>query len=251
MSETPPTPPEGAPGAEQQPDPYGDPTAPAWTEPVSPPPPPAAPPPGFDTPPAPGYDTPQAPALPSPQAPGYDAPPAPPAYPYGSPAENPYGAPAGDQGYGTAYPAPTAPYPSQDQYQQQYQQGQPAYGQPAYGQPAYGQPTYGQAPPGYGYPPIAGTPYGQSQSNTSALVLLIISILSIVFCGGLLVIPAAVFGGVALSRQSSDPESSRKLSRWGWIAYAIGIVASIIGVIIFFAFVINTGSSYSSYDTGY
>ncbi len=199
MSETPTTPPEGVPGAGQQPAPYGDPTAPSWTEPVSPPPPPAYP-----------YDA-------QPEAP------------------TPYGAPASAPDYGAGYP-PAPQYPSQDQYQQQYQQGQSGYG---------------QAPAGYGYPPPTVSPYGQPQNNTSALVLLIVSLISIVFCGGLLVIPAAIMGGISLSRQSTDPESSRNLSKWGWIAYAIGIVVSIIVAVVFIAFVISSADNGSSFDSGY
>ena len=91
-----------------------------------------------------------------------------------------------------------------------------------------------------------GTP---SQTNTSALVLTIVSGVSVLFCGGLLAIPSVVLGVLGLVRQNSDPVSSRKMTRWGWWAFGIGIVLSIILIVAFFAFVIAADSGTSSYDT--
>lgn len=224
MSETPTTPPAGVPGAEPQPAPYSDPTAPSWTEPASPPPPPAAP--------APGYETPQAPG-----------PQAPPAYPYGAQPEapTPYGPPASGQAYGAGYPAPAPQYPSQDQYQQQYQQGQPGYGQPA----------YGQTPADYGYPPPGVSAYAPSQTNGSALALTIVSGLAIVSCFGILHgIVGIIFGIIALTKQSSDPEGSRRVAKTGWIVLGVLVVLSLIITGVWIAIAASQGDFSSTYGSG-
>ena len=44
-----------------------------------------------------------------------------------------------------------------------------------------------------------------------------------------------ILGIMALTKQSTDPEASRRLSRWGWIAFAIGIVLVVIAVVAFIA----------------
>ena len=131
-------------------------------------------------------------------------------------AQQPYGQPYAQQPYGQQ-PAPYAP----DQYAQQ-QYGQPGYGQP----PApYGQPPY--APPGaYGQP---------ARTNGSALALTIISGLATVSCC-LLSAPALIFGIVALTKQSTDPEGSARMTRYGWIAFAAGFALSLIGIGLLFAF---------------
>jgi hypothetical protein len=204
MSETPTTPPAGVPGAEPQPAPYSDPTAPSWTEPVSPPPPPA--------------------------------------YPYGAQPEapTPYGAPASAPDYGAGYP-PAPQYPSQDQYQQQYQQGQPGYGQPA----------YGQTPAGYGYPPPGVSAYAPSQTNGSALALTIVSGLAIVSCFGILHgIVGIIFGIIALTKQSSDPEGSRRVAKTGWIVLGVLVVLSLIITGVWIAIAASQGDFSSTYGSG-
>ena len=144
----------------------------------------------------------------------------------------------------------TAPYGQSPTYGQAAPYGQsPTYGQA----PPYGQtPGYGQAPPpggpaGYGAPPYAAP----QRTNTSALVLTIVSGVSILFCGGLLAIPAVVLGILGLVRQNSDPESSAKVTRWGWWAFAIGIVLSIVVAVALFGFLIagSTMQGFESYDS--
>jgi hypothetical protein len=182
------------------------------------------------------YRDPTAPRWTEPAAPypSQDAPtqgPATPSYPaQGDPA----------QGYRTPGPPPPPAYPTQEQVRQQY--GQAPYGQ---------QPGYGQPPAGYGYPPPGVVAYAQPRTNGSALGLVITSALSILFCSNILSIPAVVFGGVALSRQSTDPESSRKLSRWGWIAFGVAMAIEVVAIIGFVVWVTTSSSGYSStYDYG-
>jgi hypothetical protein len=107
-----------------------------------------------------------------------------------------------------------------------------------YGQPQPGQqsPAYGQQYPAYGQSPYAtGAP---GPSNTSAIILTIVSGLATVttcFIG----IPSLVFGIMALTSNSTDPVGSRKKARTGWIVLAVNaavvIVLGIILGIIFFA----------------
>lgn len=164
------------------------------------------------------------------------------------------------------WPAPTAteqPAPPQPTYGTVDSYGQPpAYGQAT--QPPYGQqPTYGQQAPGYGQSAHGQPTYGQamapapgpypyaaaaqaSGTNTSAMILTIVSAISVLFCGGLLVIPAMVMGIVGLTKQSTDPEGASRMARNGWIAYAVGVVATIIVVIAFFGFFAALMSSIAS-----
>ena len=134
------------------------------------------------------------------------------------------------------------------------------YGGGSYSPPGYPQAPYGQgagAPPppvpGAGgpgtypaasQPPPTGYPgYQQQQPNTGALVLTIVSGATLLFCGGLLVIPALIFGILGLTRQGSDPESSRRMTRYGWWAYVAGVVVSIIAVIVVVVVIIASSSS--------
>lgn len=89
--------------------------------------------------------------------------------------------------------------------------GPPAYGQPAQGQPGYGQPGYGQpshqqpayAQPAYGQPaygsPFAPGGYGQRSPETdqSAIVALVLAVLSWMICPVVLAIVALVLAGNA------------------------------------------------------
>jgi hypothetical protein len=178
------------------------------------------PPPGAAQPPPPGpgpAGPPQNPYAASPY--GSSQPPAP--SPYGQPGGRPQGAPG------------QAPYPYG---------GQPAYGQQqGYGQPGYGQQGYGQPgqPQPYGY----GSPYARPrQTNTSAIVLLIVSGLSTLF-GCLLAIPAVILAIMGLVKQDDSPTESARFTRWGWIAYAIAVGLVIVGGIIAIAIFASTSSS--------
>ena len=89
--------------------------------------------------------------------------------------------------------------------------------QPEYNQ-AYGQ-AYGQPPPGYG-PQYLGAP-APTQANVSAIALVVMS--GITICN-LLSIVSLILGIIALTKNSKDPESSRKLTIAGWIVFAVASV---------------------------
>ncbi|HEY3688317.1 MAG TPA: hypothetical protein VGL93_35085 [Streptosporangiaceae bacterium] len=99
------------------------------------------------------------------------------------------------------------------------QQPQDTYGGPAYEvAPAQVYPPGGYPPPyayGYGYHPDPGARGG-------AIAALITGCIAIVVCVGLLAVPTAILGGVALSRADTDPASARRLTKWAWIALGIG-----------------------------
>ena len=238
---------------------FDDPTASGdWTAPSS-----ETPAPPSDVPPPPADWTTPSGQMPAPSTPsdgGSAVPPPPP-----PPAARWEGGdtPTGQQtAYDTTGSAPPAGQPGY---------AQPGYGQPGYGQQPYGQ-DYGQQPygqdyaqqgyqPSYGqqptYPaaPSMGTGYSQAPyaaprtTNGSALALTITSAIAVVLCGGLLVIPALVFGIIGLTKQSSDPAQAAKMARWGWIAFGVGLLVSLIAVVVLFAFVFsaNPGEFSTSY----
>lgn len=194
---------------------FTDPTAsPDWTPPAAPESAPTEQIPQGSEPPA---------VPPVPPAPSYDSPyqaPRGPANPYAGssaqPTNNPYAATPPPPPY-DPYAAPQPPY---DPYAATG--GQPSQG----GYPAYDAPGQWQAPPAaYGAP---------APQNTSALVLTILSGIVTVSCCIPGIAPL-ILGIMALTKQSTDPEASRRLSRWGWIAFAIGMALVVIGVIAFIA----------------
>lgn len=228
---------------------FTDPTAsPDWTAPSSSQEPPAPEPDATQPPPsAPtehipqGGDTQAAPQVPPvPPAPSYDAPYVQPrgeSNPYaGSSAQptNPYAA--------TPPPPPADPYgvpqqPAYDPYAASGAQAQPG------GYPPYQAPGQWQAPPAaYGAPP---------PQNTSALVLTILSGIITVSCCIPGIVPL-ILGIIALTKNSTDPEGSRRLTKWGWIAFGVSMALVVIGVIIFIAVGAAGGfDSGSSYDSDY
>ena len=126
---------------------------------------------------------------------------------------------------GRWYPPEQQPGPSQPPTAPAY--GQQPYGQQPYGQP-YGQQPYGQ--PAYGYPPYGAPP----ERNNGAVVLTIVAAVATAMCC-LLFTPSLVFGIVALTKQSTDPVGSARLTRYGWIAGAITLGLGILAVVLFFA----------------
>ena len=188
-----------------------------------------------------GSDAPDAPMPPAPSAPR------PPSY------DVPYQAPRGDSNpYSGSSTQPTNPYaatpppPPADPYAVP----QPAYdpyaatGAPTQqgGYPAYQAPGQWQgAPPAYGAPPA---------QNTSALVLTIISGIVTVSCC-LPGIVSLILGIMALTKNATDPEASRRLTKWGWIAFGVGMLLLVIAVAAFIALGVSgafdgNGSSSSS-----
>ena len=115
-----------------------------------------------------------------------------------------------------------------------------------YGRPA-GQ--YGQAQPGQPYTAYGQQPYGvaaPAATNTSAIVLTILSGVSIVF-GNILAVGSLVLGIMALTSNSTDPVGSRKKTKTGWIIFAVvwavAFVVLVIAVISLVAFSSNMPSS--------
>ncbi len=147
--------------------------------------------------------------------------------PYGAPGQQPpaYGqnpyeqGPPGQQPYG-------APPPPQNPY------GQTPYGQQPYGQQPYGQQPYGQQPGyGYGAPAPANHP-----SATTALVLSLIGLAGIAFCGGITLVlsPFAWRTGAKAVREiDANPGmyAGRDQANAGRIMGIIGTVLLVIGIL--------------------
>ncbi|MEO7071133.1 MAG: hypothetical protein ABI131_11660, partial [Nostocoides sp.] len=201
-------------------DPLLDPSASDWTVPI-----------------ASGEDPAVAPDAPGPNPYG-----TPPASPYAVPQPNPYAAPQPNP-YAAPQPNPYAvpqpnPYAVSPDPASPYADGNPyatppgGYPQPG-GYPAPG----GPAPFTYSQAPVSGT-------NVSAVVLLILSGLTLLGCC-LVEIPAVILAIVALTKHKDDPAGSRRLTRFGWIAFAAGLVLAVIVVVILFANGFSTGNSSS------
>ena len=165
-------------------------------------------------------------------------------------------------------PAPTAPQPHSDQpadhpratppvappLSNPYAQGPPP---PPYAQgpppPAYAQGPppvpYGQPPSAPAYQAYGQQPYGSGQhapTNTSAIVLTVVSGLSVFSCN-ILAIASLVLGIVALTKNTTDHEGSRRLTKIGWIVFAAvwGVaILAIIGLIVVGAVTSNSSSSH-------
>ena len=133
-----------------------------------------------------------------------------------------------------AYQAPAAPA---------YQAPEvPAYQAPA--APAYGAPeAYGQQQP-YGQQQYGQQPYGQPLAQDKYNVLAIVSLVSAFFVS----LAAIITGHIPLSQIKKTGEKGRGLAIAGLVLGYLGIVAGIIGTILFVV-LISTASTngYSSY----
>ncbi len=189
--------------------------------------------------------------------------PTPPASP--TPPGNPYAAPPPGNPYAGSAPAAPPAYPYGGQTPTPPPPGPPAYTHP---------PTYGQGTPpnpyavnpgqpatpvnpyatggAHGYPHPGGqAPFTyqqgpQRQTNVSAIVLLVLS--GLMVCS-LVQIPAAILAIVALTKQNDDPAGSRRITKYGWIAFAVGIVlcAVFFGILVASSFTGGTSSDGYSY----
>jgi len=154
-----------------------------------------------------------------------------------------------DSGQDDSLPPTHQPYGQPQQGQSPYgqpQQGQSPYGQPQYGQPQYGQPEYGQQSPGqqpYGATPGYGYP-GQAPANhpsaTTALVLGLIGLAGIVFCGGITLVLSPFawrMGARAVREIDANPGmyAGRDQANAGRIMGLIGTVLLALGVLVFVA----------------
>ncbi len=143
------------------------------------------------------------------------------------------------QPYGQPQP-PQPPYGQPQQPNQPYGQ-QPPYGQPQYGQPQYGQPQppYGAPQPGYGYgqPALPNHP-----SATTALVLSLIGLAGIAFCGGLTLVLSPFawrIGSTAVREIDANPGAygGRDQANAGRIMGIIGTVLLALGVLLLIGFI--------------
>jgi hypothetical protein len=142
-------------------------------------------------------------------------------------------------------PTPPAGPPASNPYAQQppvqpYGQPQPGQQYPAYGQPMAGQPQAGQQYPAYGQQPYSTG--AQTESNGSAIALTIVSGVSVLFCN-ILAIASLVIGIVALTKNRTEPESSRRLAKTGWIV--LGVVWAL-GILLFVGWLALFAASFSS-----
>ena len=99
--------------------------------------------------------------------------------------------------------------------------------------------AYGQ-PGGYGY--ASGSPYaGPPVSKGPIITLLVLSaLLTVTTC--VLGIPSLVLSIIALSRANTDGISAKRLSRIGWIVFAI-CAALTVGFYVFLAIGMANSSS--------
>ncbi len=204
---------------------FNDPTAPLWSDPTAPIPPSPAPP----TPPGAPQAQSDEPAVNPVESPAPSNPyaPQPPAQQYD---QQPYG----QQPYGQQ------PYPQQPYGQQP---PPPQYGQPQYGQPQYGQPQTGQQYPAYGQSYAAGTP---AESNTSAIVLTILSGITMLSTCFIIGIPSLVFGIMALSSNALDHEGSRKKAKTGWIIFGINVGVVVLLAVAAGVLLVATGNNFDT-----
>jgi hypothetical protein len=166
-----------------------------------------------------------------PSGPGDDSPLPPTHQPYGQPQQPqpPYGQPQ---------------YPSQPYGQPQYP-SQP-YGQSPYGQP---QPPYGAPQPGYGYGPPAPPNH---PSATTALVLSLIGLAGILFCGGITLVLSPFawrIGAKAVREIDANPGvyGGRDQANAGRIMGIIGTVLLVLGFLLTIGFIaLLTASSAST-----
>jgi hypothetical protein len=156
--------------------------------------------------------------------------------PYGQQPPAPQTIPPVSNPYAQQPPAPPYAQPVSDPYGQQYPA--PPYGQ-QYPAPQYGQQYY-----------AAGAP--AVPSNTSAIILTIVSgvsMLSTVFFVG---IPSLIFGIMALTSNTTDPVGSRKKAKTGWIIFAVNAGVIALAVVAIVAIVIATSDGGSSnFNSGY
>lgn len=175
---------------------------------------------------------------------------APPPYPqeYGAPPPPP---PQGAATFGTPPPPPPlSPYatpgqgtpPSPDESASPYG-GSPYGGSPASGSPS-GAAPYGMPASPYGTPPPAYYQSAAPQSNTSALVLTIVSAIGTLSC--CLPLPALILGIMALTKQSTEPEQSAKLAKYGWITFGVMVALAVIAFIAFIGFFVVSSSTTTS-----
>jgi F0F1-type ATP synthase membrane subunit c/vacuolar-type H+-ATPase subunit K len=184
---------------------------------------------GFqDETPDPVYNDPTAPVWADPTTP-IPASPAPPGAPQ----------PQGDQATANPQATPPPAPPVSNPYAQQ-PPAQP-YAQQPPAEP-YGQPQPPQYPP-YGQQPYATA--AKAPTNTSGIVLTILSGVSVLSCN-ILAIGSLVLGIMSLSKNATDPEASRRLTKIGWIVLASVWAIGIIVLIVAFIQLVSSSNNFDS-----
>ncbi|TDB83670.1 hypothetical protein E1264_27540 [Actinomadura sp. KC216] len=116
-----------------------------------------------------------------------------------------------------------------------------AYG-PQYGA-GQGQ-GYGYGQGGYGYGP-PGVPY-RTPSSGSTIAALVCNCIAVVMCCNIVAIPGVITAAVALGRNTTDPNSARKLTIWSWSLFAAAVVVGIIFIVIYVVVIAATEPDYNS-----
>jgi hypothetical protein len=96
-----------------------------------------------------------------------------------------------------------------------------------------------------------GPPPTASQPNTSAIVLTVLSGIATlsVYCA-CIGIPPLIFGILGITKQSTDPEGAARMTKIGWIVFAVMSVLALLAIAGFIAFaVMSESSSSSTYPT--
>jgi len=146
-------------------------------------------------------------------------------------------------------PTQPPPPPLGNPYAQQ--PGQP-YGQQQPNQPYGQQPPpapYGQAQPGAQYPAYGQQTYAtgpHNETNTSALVLTIVSAIIMFSTCFTIGIPSLIFGIMGLTSNKTDPEGSRKKAKTGWIIFAVNVGVVVLLAIVGFGLLVATGNNFDN-----
>ncbi|SHN33404.1 DUF4190 domain-containing protein [Cryptosporangium aurantiacum] len=127
----------------------------------------------------------------------------------------------------SGYPDPTSGYPATPAYDANAYAGYPPAGQPN-GYPPAG--AWGAPPPGYpGYPP-------PRKQNGMALASMIVSICSLVMCGGLPGIVGALIGHSARKQIRQTGEEGASLATVGiivgWIGFGLGMAVVLVYAVL-------------------
>jgi hypothetical protein len=72
-------------------------------------------------------------------------------------------------------------------------------------------------------------------ANGSAIALTLLSFLSLLVCN-ILAIASGVIGIVALTKNTTDPQGSRRLTKTGWIVFASVWALAIVSLLAVFRF---------------
>ena len=102
---------------------------------------------------------------------------------------------------------------------------------PPLGQNPYSASPYGDPNSPYGAPPQSYYQQQAPQQNTSALVLTIVAAIGTLTC--CLPVPALILGIIALTKQTTDPENSAKLAKYGWITFGVMVVLAILAFVLY------------------